>query len=112
KHYRLPYDGPGATGLGKPLKLIVHPKRDRIPIYMGAEGPKNVALAAEIADGWLPIFYSPYRCPALYRESLAGAKPGFAIACMTQVAVGDDVAAALVPVKWMLAFYIGGMGAE
>jgi F420-dependent oxidoreductase-like protein len=112
RHYRLPYDGPGSTGLGKPLKLIVHPKRREIPIYMGAEGLKNVALAAEIADGWLPIFYSPYRSPALYTESLKNAKPGFDIACMAQVQVSDDVAAALVPVKWMLGFYIGGMGAE
>jgi len=112
KHYRLPYDGPGATGLGKPLKLIIHPKRDRVPIYMGAEGPKNVALAAEIADGWLPLFYSPYRSPAIYADSLAHAKPDFDVACMVQVHIADDVESALVPVKWMLGFYIGGMGAE
>jgi len=112
KHYRLPFDGEGATGLGKALKLIVHPKRPRIPIYMGAEGPKNVALAAEIADGWLPIFYSPYRSPAIYAESLGAAKPGFDVATMVQVHVSDDVESALVPVKWMLGFYIGGMGAE
>src|SRR5947208_13139125 len=55
-HYDIPYQGPGATGLGKPLKLIVHPRRADIPIYLAAIGPKNVALAAEIADGWLPIF--------------------------------------------------------
>ncbi len=112
KHYRLPYDREGATGLGKPLKLIVHPKRHEIPIFMGAEGPKNVALAAEIADGWLPIFYSPFRCPAIYKDSLQGAKPGFDVACMVQVSVNDDLEAALVPIKWMLGFYIGGMGAE
>jgi F420-dependent oxidoreductase-like protein len=110
--YRLPYDGPGATGLGKPLKLIIHPKRTEVPIYLGAEGPQNVALAAEIADGWLPIFYSPYRSPGIYRQSLAGAKPDFDVACMVQAHVSDDVTAALVPVKRMLAFYIGGMGAE
>src|SRR6185295_11311637 len=98
KHYRLPYDGPGATGLGKPLKLIMQPKRREIPIYMGAEGPKNVALAAEIADGWLPLFYSPLRSPAIYAESLRGAKPGFDVACMVQVNVSDDVESALVPV--------------
>ena len=57
KHYPLPY--PGGTGLGKPLKPIVHPLRSEIPIVLGAEGPKNVALAAEIADGWFPIFFSP-----------------------------------------------------
>ena len=56
-HYPLPY--PGGTGLGKPLKAIVHPLRNDIPIVLGAEGPKNVALAAEIADGWFPIFFSP-----------------------------------------------------
>jgi F420-dependent oxidoreductase-like protein len=112
RHYRLPYDGEGSTGLGKPLKLIMHSKRPEIPIYMGAEGPKNVALAAEIADGWLPIFYSPYRSPAIYAEALSGAKPGFDVATMVQVHVSDDVEAALTPVKWMLGFYIGAMGAE
>src|SRR3989440_9137284 len=60
-HYDIPYTGPGATGLGKPLKIIVHPQRADIPIYLAAIGPKNVALAAEIADGWLPIFFSPDR---------------------------------------------------
>src|SRR3978361_2106005 len=54
-HYPLPY--PGGTGLGKSIKLLMHPLRERIPILLGAEGPKNVALATEIADGWLPIFY-------------------------------------------------------
>ncbi len=112
KHYRLPYDRENATGLGKPLKLIIHPRREEIPIYMGAEGPKNVALAAEIADGWLPMFYSPFRCPAIYAESLRGANPGFDVACMVQVSISDDVETALIPVKWMLGFYIGGMGAE
>lgn len=58
-HYPLPY--PGGTGLGKPLKITVHPLRSEIPIYLGAEGPKNVKQTTEIADGWLPIFYSPYR---------------------------------------------------
>jgi len=109
EHYPLPY--PGGTRLGKPLKLIVHPRRARIPIYLGAEGPKNVALAAEIADGWLPIFYSPYR-HHLYADSLEHAKPGFEIACTVTVNVADDVAAALMPVRMALSFYIGGMGAR
>src|SRR6184192_3279250 len=61
KHYALPYAGPGSVGLGKPLKLTVHPFRSDIPIVLGAEGPRNVELATEIADGWLPIFFSPYR---------------------------------------------------
>ncbi len=108
KHYQLPY--PGGAGLGKPLKLIVRPRRADIPIYMGAEGPKNVALATEIADGWLPLFYSPFRND-VYAESLRGVRPGFEIACPVTVVVSDDLAQALLPIKWMLAFYIGGMGA-
>ena len=67
-NYPLPH--PGGMGLGKPLKSIVHPLREDIPILLGAEGPKNVALAAEIADGWFPIFFSP-RHDAMYRDSLA-----------------------------------------
>ena len=59
EHYQMPLQG--GTGLGKPLKSIVRPLRTDIPIYLGAEGPKNVALAAEIADGWLPMFFSPRR---------------------------------------------------
>src|SRR5437016_2738641 len=75
QHYPLPY--PGGTGLGKPLKSIVHPLRADIPIILGAEGPKNVALAAEIADGWFPIYYSPRR-EEIYRDALAEgfARPG------------------------------------
>jgi F420-dependent oxidoreductase-like protein len=110
RQYQLPH--PGGARLGKPLKLIQKPLRREIPVYLGAEGPKNVALAAELCDGWLPLFFSPYRSPALYTESLRGAKPGFEIACTVQVVINDDVAAALVPIKWALAFYIGGMGAK
>src|SRR5437667_2600741 len=108
EHYRLPYSG-GAQ-LGKPLKLIVRPLRADIPIYLGAEGPKNVALATEIADGWLPLFYSPYR-RHVYAESLRDARPGFEIACPATVSLNDDLEQALLPIKFMLAFYIGGMGA-
>jgi F420-dependent oxidoreductase-like protein len=107
-HYQLPY--PGGARLGKPLKLIVRPLRSEIPIYLGAEGPKNVAMATEIADGWLPLFYSPYRND-VYRESLRNVRPGFEIACAVTVNVHDDLEQALLPIKWMLAFYIGGMGA-
>ena len=110
QHYQLPI--PGGAGLGKPLKLIVKPLRREIPIYLGAEGPKNVALAAELCDGWLPLFYSPFRSTDLYTESLRGAKPGFEIACTVTVNVNDDLEQALLPMKWMLAFYIGGMGAK
>ena len=110
-HYPLPYRGPGAWGFGKPLKSIVHPLRTTLPIFLGAEGPKNVALAAEIADGWLPLYYSPYR-QHVYRESLAKAKAGFEIAQGVVVRVTDDLDAGLAPIKQMLALYVGGMGAE
>src|SRR5206468_10140108 len=59
EHYRIPYDGANATGLGKPLKLMARPLRYDLPIWLAAIGPKNVKLAAEIADGWLPIFFDP-----------------------------------------------------
>ncbi|GIW42359.1 MAG: putative coenzyme F420-dependent oxidoreductase [Candidatus Binatia bacterium] len=110
-HYPLPYQGPGAWGLGKPLKSITHPLRADLPIYLAAEGPKNVALAAELCDGWFPLYYSPFR-QEVYAESLRAAKPGFEIAAMVYVHVTDDVEKALDPVKAMLAFYIGGMGAR
>jgi F420-dependent oxidoreductase-like protein len=110
-HYPLPYTGPGAWGLGKPLRSITHPLRADLPIFLGAEGPKNVALAAEICDGWIPLYYSPYR-QEVYAGSLARAKPGFEIAQGVVVNVTDDVEAGLAPVKAMLGFYIGGMGAK
>jgi F420-dependent oxidoreductase-like protein len=110
-HYPLPYQGEGAWGMGKPLRSITHPLRADVPIFLGAEGPKNVALAAEIADGWLPLYYSPER-PEVYADSLVNAKPGFEIAQMVIVNIADDVAAGLMPVKAMLGFYIGGMGAK
>ncbi|HEX2486700.1 MAG TPA: LLM class F420-dependent oxidoreductase, partial [Myxococcota bacterium] len=110
-HYPLPYTGPGAWGLGKPLRPITHPLRADVPILLGAEGPKNVALAAEIADGWLPLYYSPFR-PEVYADSIAHRKPGFEIAVGVHVNATDDVAAGLAPVKAMLGFYIGGMGAK
>jgi F420-dependent oxidoreductase-like protein len=110
-HYPLPYHGPGAWGLGKPLRSITHPLRADVPIFLGAEGPKNVALAVEIADGWLPLYYSPYR-PEVYADSLRGMRPGFEIAQLVQIHVTDDVASGLLPIKAMLGFYIGGMGAK
>jgi F420-dependent oxidoreductase-like protein len=110
-HYPLPYFGEGSWKLGKPLRSITHPLRKDLPIFLGAEGPKNVALAAEIADGWLPLYYSPYR-PEVYADSLEDAKPGFEISQMVIVNINDDVEAALMPVKSMLGFYIGGMGAK
>ncbi|GGS91912.1 LLM class F420-dependent oxidoreductase [Planobispora rosea] len=122
EHYPLPLrpeEGPGAgpgrgrvTGLGKPLKLITHPLRPEIPLYLGAEGPKNVALAAEIADGWLPLFVFPEKIEQMYGPSLAGAGPDFDIAAMVMTVITDDVRAALDGVKMMLTLYIGGMGAK
>ena len=112
EHYRIPYDGPGATGLGKPLKLMLRPLRADIPIYLAAIGPKNVALAAEIADGWLPIFVVPERFDDAFGESLAGARDGFEIAATASVLVGDDVQALRDALKPHLALYVGGMGAK
>jgi F420-dependent oxidoreductase-like protein len=110
-HYPLPYNGEDGMGLGKPLKPIVHPLRDRIPIFMGAEGPKNIALATEIADGWLPLFYNPYD-ESVYDQSLTNMKPDFEIAQMVTVNVTDDIENALLAVKYYMSFYIGGMGAK
>ena len=107
-HYRIPYDGPGATGLGKPLKLMLRPLRSEIPIYLAAIGPKNVALAFEIADGWLPIFVIPER----FREAFGTPPAGFEVAATANVLVGDDVQALRDSLKPYLALYIGGMGAK
>jgi F420-dependent oxidoreductase-like protein len=110
EHYQVPYVGPDATGLGKPLKSILH-SRANIPIYLAAIGPKNVALAAEIADGWLPVFFSPDRM-SLYRPALDTARAGFDIAPTVPVALGEDLAACRNVMKPQLALYIGGMGAR
>jgi F420-dependent oxidoreductase-like protein len=112
EHYRIPYDGPGASGLGKPLKLMLRPLRADIPIYLAAMAPKNVALAAEIADGWLPIFIDPDRFDAAFGPSLAGARDSFEIAATVNVLVGDDVPALRDSLKPHLALYVGGMGAR
>jgi F420-dependent oxidoreductase-like protein len=118
EHYPLPH--PGGMGLGKPLKPTVHPLRADVPIILGAEGPKNVALAAEIADGWFPIFYSPGH-EKMYRESLdeGFARPGarrtlddFEVLATATTIIDDDVEAAANFVRMMLALYIGGMGAR
>jgi len=110
-HYPLPYKGEGSWDLGKPLRSITHPLRADLPIFMGAEGPKNIALAAEIADGWVPLYTNPFR-PETYAESLKDMKPDFEIAQFLMVNVVDDLEQALAPVKAMLGFYIGGMGAK
>jgi F420-dependent oxidoreductase-like protein len=110
-NYPLPYQGPNAWGLGKPLRSITHPLRPDIPVFLGAEGPKNVALAIEICDGWLPLYYSPFR-PEVYAESLQHLRPGFEIAQFITVNITDDIPSGLTPIKAMLGFYIGGMGAK
>ena len=111
-----PYTGEGSSGLGKPLKVMTHPLRADIPIFIGAEGPKNVTQTAEIADGWLPLYYSPYR-QEVYADHLASRPDHFEIALNLAVTVtkddsADAISAALLPIKAMLGFYIGGMGAK
>jgi F420-dependent oxidoreductase-like protein len=119
EHYDIPYSGIGATGLGKPLKIIVHPVRNDVPIYLAAIGPKNVALTAEIADGWLPIFFSPERAGAVHGPMLAegfalrGGRPDdWDLAPLVPVVMADDVQACRDFLKPMLALYVGGMGAR
>ncbi|SER82099.1 LLM class F420-dependent oxidoreductase [Lentzea albida] len=116
-HYPLPYQGPGALGLGKPLRSITHPLRADLPIWLGAEGPKNVALTSEIADGWLAIYYAP-RLAGMYDEWLdegfaksGRSREGFEVAATCQVVVTDDPAAVRAMLKPFVALYIGGMGA-
>ena len=117
EYYRIPYAGPDATGLGKPLKSILH-GRASVPIYLAAVGPKNVSLAAEIADGWIPVFYSARRA-SVFREWLdAGFKASgrsaqaFDVMPMVSVVVGPDTAACRARVKPRVALYVGGMGAR
>ena len=119
EHYDIPYSGPDATGLGKPLKIIVHPRRADVPIYLAAIGPKNVALAAEIADGWLPIFFSPEHFAETHAPMLEegfarrGGRPeGWDLAAHVPVVLADDVEAARDFLKPLLALYVGGMGAK
>ncbi|QIX49196.1 LLM class F420-dependent oxidoreductase [Rhodococcus sp. DMU1] len=118
RHYQLPLQG--GSGLGKPLKSIVHPLRDDVPVYMGAEGPKNVALAAEIADGWTPLWFSP-KSDEFYRTALAegfsreGARrtaDDFEVANVCWLLENDDVEKAAARLKPTVALYAGGMGAK
>ena len=118
EHYRIPYDGADATGLGKPLRSILHPVRPAVPIYLAAIGPRNVALAAEIADGWLPILYSPERehvfaTPLAEGAARAGRDPAdLDVAATVYVAHGDDVEACRDRLRPVFALYLGGMGAR
>ena len=109
-HYPLPYKGEGSWNLGKPLKSITHPLRPDLPIFLGAEGPKNVSMTAEIADGWLPLYYSPYR-QEVYADQIKNAKESFEISAGVTIEICDDIEKGLIPIKNSLAFYIGGMGA-
>jgi F420-dependent oxidoreductase-like protein len=109
--YQHPYQGEGSAGLGKPLKIMTHPLRSDLPIFIGAEGPKNVKQTVEIADGWLPLYYSPAR-PEVYAEQLAGARDDFEITVNVSVKVCDDISEGLFMTRAMLGFYIGGMGAK
>jgi F420-dependent oxidoreductase-like protein len=111
EHYPLPFTGEGSWGMGKPLKANIHPLRADLPIFIGAEGPKNVTQTAEIADGWLPVYYSPYR-EEVYASQLVNAPDDFEITAMAMVSMQDDLEKALWPVKAMLGFYIGGMGSK
>ncbi len=120
-YYPLPLtEGDGVVGLGKALKPMLHPLREDLPIMLAAEGPKNVALSAEIADGWMALFYSPHH-EELYRPQLEEgfARPGarrtwedFEITATVPVIVHDDIEAAADMVRPMYALYFGGMGAK
>ncbi len=116
-YYQIPYAGPDATGLGKPLKSILHGRAD-LPIYLAAIGPRNVALAAEIADGWIPTLFAPSKM-RMFREWVdegfqkAGApKPTFDVMAACPVVVGNDAGACRAQHKPAIALYVGGMGAR
>jgi F420-dependent oxidoreductase-like protein len=112
EQYEIPFSGPGATGLGKPLKLMAHPLRKEIPIYLAVISPRAVEQAAEIADGWLPYCWSPEQAPKVFATALGKARNGFDIAPSVPVVVTDDVAAGRDALKPFYALYVGGMGAR
>ncbi|MGH3834432.1 MAG: LLM class F420-dependent oxidoreductase [Pseudonocardiaceae bacterium] len=122
RHYQIPLPADRGTGLGKPLKLINHPVRERIPIVIAAIGPKNVAMAAEIAEGWEPIFYLPERAAEVWGDSLAQGRAkrdqalgdlDVVVAAPLAITDDEDTAAGLLDaIRPMLALYIGGMGAK
>ena len=119
RHYAIPYQGDDGTGLGKPLKLITHPLRATMPIYLAAVGPKNVRLSAEIADGWLPALYSPVQARAVWGEAIteglsrSGDKDKvFDIAPAASVAIGGDLDEVRNQLRMTIALYVGGMGSR
>ncbi len=119
RHYTVPLPAGQGTGLGKPLKLINHPVRARIPIVVAAIGPKNVELTAEVAEGWEPIFYVPEKAADVWGPALAAGKARrdpelgeLDVIAQASLAIGDDVAGLLEFGRPMAALYIGGMGAR
>ncbi|HEX2314323.1 MAG TPA: LLM class F420-dependent oxidoreductase [Thermomonospora sp.] len=119
RHYQLPLPAEKGTGLGKPLKIINHPVRDRIPVHVAAIGPKNVELAAEIAEGWQPIFYLPEKAASVWGDSLKAGRARrdetlgpLDIVGQAPLAIGDDVDGLLEFGRPMVALYVGGMGAK
>jgi F420-dependent oxidoreductase-like protein len=119
RYYTIPLPPDQGTGLGKPLKLINHPVRDRIPIVVAALGPKNVAMAAELAEAWEPIFYFPEKAARVWAEPLAAglarrdpSLPELDVIAQAGLAIGDDTAGLLDLGRSALALYIGGMGAR
>ncbi|MCV7401971.1 LLM class F420-dependent oxidoreductase [Mycobacterium fragae] len=119
KHYQLPLPADRGTGLGKPLQLINHPVRERIPISIAALGPKNVELTAEIAEGWQPVFFYPEKARSVWGEALEAGQAKrdselgpLDVMVGASLAIGDDVEERLAWVKPQLGLYIGGMGAK
>jgi F420-dependent oxidoreductase-like protein len=119
RHYTIPLPPEQGTGLGKPLKLINHPVRERIPVVVAAIGPKNVAMAAEIAEGWEPIFFVPEKAGDVWGKSLADGRsrrdPALGdldIIAQAPLAIGENTAGLRDLLRPMLALYIGGMGAK
>jgi len=119
RYYKIPLPAGEGTGLGKPLKLINQPVRERIPIFVAAIGPKNVAMTAEIAEGWEPIFFHPERAADVWGQALAEGKakrdPALGeldVVAAAALAIGDDVEPLLDTLRPLLALYIGGMGAR
>ncbi|HZU71845.1 MAG TPA: LLM class F420-dependent oxidoreductase [Acidimicrobiales bacterium] len=117
--YRLPLPPERGTGLGKPLKMITHPVRADIPIYVAALGPKNVEMVAEVADGWMPILFIPEKARSVWGEPLAKGKANrpsdlgpLEVVAGGLLAVGDDVTGLREMQRPMVALYVGGMGAK
>jgi F420-dependent oxidoreductase-like protein len=118
EHYELPL--PGGTGFGKPIRSMLKPRRKDLPIYLGAEGPKNIALCAELCDGWLPWYYSPHHAH-IYRDALdeGFGRPGarrtkddFEVAATVQVSIDDDLERAADKLRPSVVLHLGAMGAK